>query len=51
MLIDCATPAQAESVVDMLKLLGVEKLDWLVSTHPHLDHIGGFDTVTEAVKV
>ena len=37
--------------MDYLKSQGVEKLDYLVMTHPHADHIGGMPEVLEAFPV
>ena len=51
MLIDCATGQQADRVVNMLEQLGVTELDYVVNTHPHYDHIQGFPTIADAVKV
>ena len=45
MLIDASTNEMAKTVVDDLNRLGVEKIDYLIGTHPHEDHIGGLDEV------
>ena len=45
MLIDASTNEMGGSVVDYLKKLGITKIDYLVGTHPHEDHIGGLDNV------
>lgn len=45
MLIDASTNEMGGRVVDYLKKLGVTKIDYLVGTHPHEDHIGGLDNV------
>ena len=34
-----------------LRSQGVERLDWVIATHPHSDHIGGLVEVLEAVPV
>ena len=38
-----ATPApgNAERIIAQAKLLGVKKIDYLITTHYHVDHIGG----------
>lgn len=41
MLIDCGEKENAQTVLDTLDELGVEKLDYLVVTHAHTDHMGG----------
>ncbi|MGN0777945.1 MAG: ComEC/Rec2 family competence protein [Aristaeellaceae bacterium] len=50
-LIDCASPAQAWRVTDMLEQLDVTRLDYIINTHPHYDHIGGFGEIADAVAV
>ncbi|MGE5561645.1 MAG: ComEC/Rec2 family competence protein [Chloroflexota bacterium] len=51
MLIDAGNNGDAETVVAFLKEAGVEKLDLVVGTHPHEDHIGGLDAVIRAFPV
>ena len=45
MLIDAGTNEAGETVVNHLKNLGITKIDYLIGTHPHEDHIGGLDDV------
>ena len=44
-LIDSGTPENSIVLTDYLKKAGVEKLDCVVMTHPHADHIGGMEDI------
>ena len=50
-LIDAGENDKGGIVLDYLKKLGITKLDLVIGTHPHSDHIGGLDTVIEGVSV
>lgn len=45
MLIDTGTNASTDKLISYLKNQGVKRIDYLVLTHPHEDHIGGADAV------
>lgn len=45
MMIDCGNNEDGEYLVDELNDLGIEKIDYLIGTHPHEDHIGGMDDI------
>lgn len=52
-LIDCGEKEYKETVISYLKSQNITKLDYVIATHPHSDHIGGmsyiiseFDTET-----
>lgn len=47
MLIDAGENEYGEVVVDYLKKNNVSKIDYIIGTHPHSDHIGGLDTVIQ----
>ncbi|MFQ6611547.1 MAG: DNA internalization-related competence protein ComEC/Rec2 [Fidelibacterota bacterium] len=40
-----------KTIIPVLQYLGIHRLNWLVATHPHNDHIGGLITVTESLPV
>lgn len=50
-LIDAGEADQGDRVVSDLKRLGVSRIDLLVATHPHSDHIGGMQKVLAAFPV
>ena len=51
MLIDGGTKAAGEKVVAYLQSLKVNKIDYVVATHPDADHIGGLIAVVNTFKV
>ena len=51
MLIDAAEADQAEKIIAYLQSQQVEKLDYVLGTHPHADHIGGLAQVISAFDV
>lgn len=50
-LIDAGDRDDAQRMVDYLRKQKVEKLDLLIATHPHADHIGGMAKVVGSVDV
>ena len=51
MLIDAGVPDAGDTVVEYLKNHSIDKLTYLVCTHPHADHCGGLDAVVESIEV
>ena len=51
MLVDCGTKSKGDEVVQYLKKLGIEKIDILVGTHPHEDHMGGMAKVIRNFEI
>lgn len=50
-LIDCGEYAEGGKVVSYLDSLGVEKLDYIIATHPHSDHIGYMGRIINRYEV
>ncbi|MGE5579238.1 MAG: ComEC/Rec2 family competence protein [Bacillota bacterium] len=51
MLIDAGPKSAGHEVVATIKDLGVKRLDYVVFTHPHEDHVGGAIAVLEAFDI
>lgn len=49
MLIDAGENGTGEKIAAYLKQQGVKKLDYIIATHPHSDHIGGMDELLEQI--
>jgi competence protein ComEC len=49
MLIDAGNTGQDQLMLNYLATYGVTKLDYLVATHPHADHIGAMTSVVKAM--
>ena len=51
MLIDAGERGNDQKILDYLRANSVEKLDYIVATHPHSDHIGSMPKVIEGIEV
>lgn len=51
LLVDGGTRGTSARVTDTLARLGVERLEYVLNTHPHDDHIGGLYAVLDAFPV
>lgn len=50
-LVDAGTPEMGPKVLSYLRNLKIKDLDYIVSTHPHADHIGGLPDVIAGMPV
>lgn len=51
MLIDAGNNEDGKLLVDFIKGLGIEKIDYLIGTHVHEDHIGGLDDIIKNFEI
>lgn len=51
MLVDAGPDENGAPVISYLKQQGVKKIDYLVATHPHADHIGGMAAVIKEFDI
>ena len=51
MLIDAGEAYKSENVINYLNNLGIKKIDYVVGTHPHTDHIGGLESVVNTFDI
>lgn len=51
MLIDAGESYKSDDVINYIKNLGINKLDYVVGTHSHTDHIGGLEKVINTFDI
>ena len=51
LLIDAGNRGDGEEIVSYLSQKGITKIDYLVATHPHADHIGGISDVIDSFEI
>ena len=51
MLIDAGEAYESDSVINYLNNLGIKKIDYVVGTHPHTDHIGGLENIVNTFDI
>ncbi|WP_156002076.1 ComEC/Rec2 family competence protein [Treponema socranskii] len=51
MLIDCGHPDAGKDVVRLLRSLGIDKIDIVVISHPHIDHLGAFPLIARTFPI
>lgn len=51
MVVDCNIDQSPENIVEYLKKAGIKKIDYLVITHPHYDHMSGMKEIADNFEV
>lgn len=51
MLIDAAESYQSENIINYLKNSNYQKIDYVIGTHPHTDHIGGLKDIINTFEI
>ncbi len=51
MVLDSGHPLSISYVTDALDAMGVTRIDYLVASHPHIDHIGGFTALMDRYEI
>ena len=51
MVIDCNTDESPENIAEYLEKAGITKIDYLIITHPHADHMSGTKEIADNFEV
>ncbi|HEY8465091.1 MAG TPA: MBL fold metallo-hydrolase [Bacillota bacterium] len=51
MVIDAGNPSTFIEVDNALKTLGVTRIDYLIASHPHVDHVGNFTQLINSYQI
>lgn len=51
LLIDSGPSSNKKDLLDYLENLNIKKLDYIIATHPHEDHIGNMDTIIKRYNI
>ena len=51
MLIDASEAVYSGRIIETIRSLSYERIDYVVATHPHADHIGGIEKVLKAFEI
>jgi competence protein ComEC len=51
MVLDAGHPDAVSYVIKALDTLGIKRIDYLVASHPHIDHIGGFPALIRSCEI
>ena len=51
MLIDAGEAYKSDNVINYLNDLGITKINYVIGTHPHIDHIGGLEEVINTFDI
>ena len=51
LLIDSGPSSNRKDLLDYLENLNIKKLDYIIATHPHEDHIGNMDTIIKRYNI
>ena len=51
MLIDAGENEYSDEIIDYISDLGYKKIDYVIGTHPHSDHIGGMENIIKSYDI